>query len=113
MREIRFRAWHKNEGMLYNRSLNTVGQDKHYGEDAILMQYTGLKDENGIEIYEGDIVKVTSVSFGTRIGQVKFAKSAFWYDFGEQEDGYTSELVFMPIRAEVIGNVWANKELLE
>lgn len=60
MREIKFRAWRLNKDrhtgisvepfMEYN--INDISRD------LILMQYTGLKDKNGKEIYEGDILKV-------------------------------------------------------
>ena len=68
MREIKFRVWCKNKNewesdywhltpdgqmidVLHNQPL------KH--DNHVLMQYTGLKDKNGKEIYEGDIVKIT------------------------------------------------------
>ena len=62
MREIKFRAWHKKLGMITPAALRTNGGTvtaidndgfgKHYGLDAgvALMQYTGLKDKNGVEI---------------------------------------------------------------
>ena len=52
MREIKFRAWDKLTQRMIYRVFNTRND-----EDYILMQYTGLKDKNGKEIYEGDIIK--------------------------------------------------------
>ena len=88
-----------------------------------LMQFTGLHDKNGKEIYEGDIVKVNlhNYDYGFKqdeIGQIKFvdgsfgfyreiSKTEYYFNDLATEVGY-GEIDYY----EVIGNVWENKELL-
>ena len=75
-------------------------------DDIVIEQYTGLKDKNGKEIYEGDIVKA-----GGRIYEVAwFEKDGGWFCFRENDSVYTP---LYHLKGEVIGNIHENPELLE
>ena len=132
MREIKFRAWDKDDKVM--RSWKEVQIQKDYGEDfyflgykenkaitrfdheQILMQYTGLKDKNGKEIYEGDIVKITEF-FNEKEPylsyQVTFGRGVLAL-LDEDELSYVQYPLYDWIEnTEVIGNVYENPEILE
>jgi hypothetical protein len=104
MREIKFRAWHKDlKEMFYNCLVNGScwwNEDTHYGgEHDTLMQYTGLKDCNGKEIYEGDICRSDDIE-----APIKYLLGAFWFG---------AVLLLEPKEIEIIGNIYENPELLK
>ena len=118
MREIKFRAWLKQQkqmvkvnaiffglGLVEIEKKDKVYTGEHF-EDIELMQYTGLKDNNYNEIYEGDIVELlTEVE---EYGVVKFEDGAFYVEC----DGFRVNF-YDNIRGGdviVIGNIYENKE---
>lgn len=126
---IKFRAWHNELGrmmsisdMWFNvDSLGEIGLNDAVMNDYItvspdeikLMQSTGLKDKNGKEIFEGDIV-----DYKGREAVVKWHGSyaSFIYRFvdGLQERGSKWDPLFLACyHFEVIGNIYENPELLE
>jgi uncharacterized phage protein (TIGR01671 family) len=98
-REIKFRAWDKeNKKMKYN----ITGIE--------LMQYTGLRDKNGKEIYEGDIVKITG-SKEIDIGKVIYEYNGFIVDVMNM-DRFYGRVHLLEKFTEVIGNIYEDSELL-
>ena len=125
MREIKFRAWlPKSKVMLYKGSLMDLwGYSWLYDgglANAIPMQYTGLKDKNGEEIYEGDILGGVweqcyiawcdkCKSFQVFIVGLSSPK----YCMACNGDVHWAEIVEDDGKLEVIGNIYENPELLK
>lgn len=115
-REIKFRAWNEvSEKMLnWNEFLDTNMKNTFIAPEStglILMQYTGLHDKNGKEIYEGDIVKYRD-SRGQHIEKVIFDKGCFYAGMHWGSSTRVAPKLINQRITEVIGNIYNNPELL-
>ncbi|QFR23211.1 YopX family protein [Schleiferilactobacillus harbinensis] len=115
-REIKFRAWNG------HNMFNNVQVGAMYLGDLIadpqwnLMQYTNLKDKNGRETYEGDIVKLHQVvlSPDDTIGWVEYtAQYGYSIRFGKRRCRQSNWATDEGAKYEVIGNIFENSDLLE
>jgi uncharacterized phage protein (TIGR01671 family) len=111
-REIKFRAWDKKAepaGRMLDISLagytlfNYLTQDRYE-----VMQFTGLKDKNGVEIFEGDICNTPN---GVRL--VTYGAPSFWLAVKENDTVDVDAFSTPNIYEEVIGNIMENPELLK
>ena len=137
-REIKFRAWMRKQWMAddvfpVGDTLAEMDGDTPVMvcllRDVHLMQYTGLKDKNGVEIYEGDVMRVgnskaqlqvmellgvVELTFFTwQVGQIKTIK---WERYNAPKPTKRDSISFGSMVGgkvyEVIGNIHENKELL-
>ena len=135
MRDIKFRVWDKE-----TKHMHICGEDVHdtinfeietnrayyynlqngcgslrEDSDYVLMQYTGLKDKNGIEIYEGDIVsfnlKSDSEGQPNITGYIEYQTTFSGYRIMSFKGSFALDYNIKDI--EVIGNEWDNQELLK
>lgn len=126
-RQIKFRVWRSDDKQMYQPTMRgrflmftdgfipvahglTVQPDYEISE-ATLLQYTGTKDKNGTEIYEGDII--THSNDGMK-GVVVWNPASYCYSI-DSLDGkeYVADLCDYDFEPEVIGNIYQNPELLD
>lgn len=133
MRGIKFRAWDKENKKMWNENHiavigntvlayethHTCGKKKglYYMFDVtktyIPLQYTGLKDMDGVEIYEGDVIEYTFAGDGKFIGEVVAQFATFSVQgLPLNNINKANGKGVGHINVKVIGNIYENKELL-
>jgi len=130
MREIKFRAWDKKLKKMFEfelewskyvnheeiQCLTPVGignpNEENIKNPSDFMQYTGLKDRNGKEIYEGDIL----VTLGLTTRKVEWNEEYSSFGLSEKIDDKIKVIGIhkqLAEKSEVIGNIYENPELME
>lgn len=133
MRETKFRAWDKiDKRMIIHEqkfiplkvtSIGILRLDERVKENRWelidnarfeLMQYIGIKDVNGVEIYEGDIIKINDdlgfYRFGNHIVSYVPCVAHYMFEFGKT--GVLKEICARNKIYEVIGNIYEDADLL-
>jgi len=133
MREIKFRAWHThNKVMLQNENLSVLA--KNIKDDTVwkFMQFTGLKDKNGVDIYFGDILATSNDNSQpfteydiwnkdecgyTVVLENKEELGVCYSDWSVENDlmsngEYEKNSVYSLGFVEVVGNIYKNPDLL-
>ena len=122
MRETKFRAYHKERKEMFEIASIDFEEKKAALSNGIikllnvdskqfeLLQYTGLKDKNDKEIYEGDIL---FESFGEKYCKVIFENGSFRAEFEGDFEEYSFDLIDVVAQGyEVVGNIYENPELI-
>jgi uncharacterized phage protein (TIGR01671 family) len=125
MRIIKFRVWSRHNNKMYfpeefsfwnDGSISVHGEQGISIEEPELMQFTGLLDKNGKEIYEGDILLWQNPEEEKGEGhryKVIFDKAAFRTDWINPYGGVYQAVLADALTMEVIGNIYENPEPLK
>ncbi len=122
MRELKFRAWDKINKCMYLdiQRLDSLAEKISRPKEYHVMQYTGLKDKNGKEIYEGDIIngkhRFTHSIFTGVVTYVEYMFDLLDIDSNIRIYGRWDYNAFKGSHCkvyEIIGNIYENLELLE
>lgn len=117
MRDVKYRVWDLDENKMYkyyfgvdtkNPIVHLYGDDldnikENFRDRIKLMQYTGIKDKNGKEVYEGDVVDY----FRGELAKIGFIAGSFVID----SSSHTETMFELMGELEVIGNIYENNQI--
>lgn len=113
MRELKFKVWDKSRKLMLDDVRLSGMLNKKFQCDSIeYLQFTGLKDKNGAEVFDGDIVNHPGIG----IGHIEYNEkhAAYKIVFKGTTRKWLIDMIEREIRdIEVIGNKYENPELLE
>lgn len=121
-REIKFRAWIASQQKMLQWGSGVISINHHQGiesvpaptyyraEDVALMQYTGLRDANGKEIYEGDIIWRPNVGIPLL---VRWNEQDARFDLTREPENMNANFIWFRDSYEIIGNIYEHPHLLE
>lgn len=112
MRKFKFRAWYKKEKIMLNVIDEVYSECFPYdfikSKNLVPVQYTGIKDMNGKEIYDGDIL----FDGDKKYYKVVFENGSYRAEYTDGFEEYSLDLIDVAHCCEIVGNIYENPELL-
>jgi uncharacterized phage protein (TIGR01671 family) len=112
MREFKFRYWNPNKKEMVHPGGLCIVWTGECKRDHVIMQSTGLKDKNGKEIFEGDVLQGT-YSHNLIVEHGEFGWNVKFEDLGSKYSEPMDDDLFKNYNLIIIGNIYENPELLE